>query len=133
MARGVAVIMWSIVSFAWPQVGFGQGTIYTWVDGNGTLHYSDTPTGEARSIDDELPPAASFTTRPDSASQSETQPPALPTQGATADVAADAAEREAVFNQGEGEAEDSPFGRDEDFALGRDGPFGTDNSKAFED
>ncbi len=131
MARGIGIIIWSFGALAWPQVGLGQGTIYTWVDSKGTVHYSDTPTGEARSIDAELPPAASFATRPDSASQSAIQPPALPAQRVTADAAA--AEREELFNQGEEEAEGSPFGQDEDFALGRDGPFGTDNRTMFED
>ena len=81
MARGIIIIIWSVGVFAWPQVGLGQGTIYTWVDGKGSVHYSDTPTGQARSIDDELPPAASFGTQPDSASQAATPPPALPAQG----------------------------------------------------
>ncbi len=97
----------------------------------GTVHYSDTPTVEARLIDDALPPAASFGTHPDSASQSETPPPALPAQGVLA--AADATEREEIFNQWEEESEGSPFGRDEEFALGRDRPFGPDISNAFED
>ena len=68
MARGIVIIICSVVVLAWPQVGLGQGTIYTWVDNKGTVHYSDTPTSEARSIDDELLPAASFRTRPDLAS-----------------------------------------------------------------
>ena len=129
MARSIVIIICSVVVLVWPQVGLGQGTIYTWVDSKGTVHYSDTPTGEARSIDDELPPAASFATQPDSVPQSEIPPPALPAQG----VAADATEREELFNQGDEEAEGGPFGQDEDFALGRDGPFGTDNNTAFED
>ncbi len=133
MARGIVIIIWSFGALVWPHVGLGQGTIYTWVDSKGTVHYSDTPTGEARSIDAELPPAASFATRPDSASQSEIPPPALPAQRVTADAAADAAAREELFNQGEEEAEGSPFGQDEDFVLGRDGPFGTDNRNMFED
>ena len=133
MARGIVIIILSFGALAWPQVGLGQETIYTWVDSKGTVHYSDTPTGEARSIDDELPSAASFRTLPDLASQSETQPPALPAQGVTADVAADASEREEIFNQVAGEAEGGQVGRDEDFALGRDGPFSTDHSNAFED
>ena len=48
-------------------------------------------------------------------------------------MAADASEREEIFNQVAGEAEGGQVGRDEDFALGRDGPFGTDHSNAFED
>ncbi len=131
MARGIIIIIWSVGTLAWPQVGLGQGTIYTWVDGKGSVHYSDTPTGQARSIDDELPPAASFGTQPDSASQAATPPPALPAQGVPA--ATDATKREEIFNQGEREAEGDQVGRDEDFALGRDGPFGPDNSNAFED
>ena len=133
MARGIIIVIWSVGVFAWPQVGLGQGTIYTWVDGKGSVHYSDTPTGQARSIDDELPPAASFGTQPDSASQAAPPPPALPAQGVPADTAADATERGAIFNQGEREAEGDQVGRDEDFALGRDGPFGPDSSNAFED
>lgn len=133
MARSIVIIICSIVALVWPQVGLGQGTIYTWVDSKGTVHYSDTPTREARSIDGELPPAASFATQPDSVSQSETPPPALPAQGVTADVAADASGREEPFNPWEGEAEGGPFGQDEDFALGRDGPFGPDDSNTFED
>jgi len=130
MARGIVITICSVVVLVWPQVGLGQGTIYTWVDGKGTVHYSDSPTGEARSIDDELPPAASFATQPDSVSQSETPPPALPAQGVTTDVAADASEREKLFNPCNEGAEDGSFGRDEDFALDRDGPFGPDNSTA---
>ena len=133
MARGIVIIIWSFGVLAWPQVGLGQATIYKWVDSKGTVHYSDTPTGEARSIDDELPPAASFTTQPDTASQSETHILTLPTRGVTADAATDGIEREEPFNQWAGEAEGGQVGRDEDFALGRDGPFGTDNSDAFED
>lgn len=131
MARGIVIIIWSFGVLVWPQVGLGQGTIYTWVDSKGTVHYSDTPTGEARSINDALPPAASFGTHPDSTSPAETPLPALPAQGVPA--AADATEREGIFNQWEGETEGSQIGRDEDFALGRDGPFGLDSSNAFED
>ena len=130
MARGIVIIICSVVVLVGPRVGLGQGMIYTWVDSKGTVHYSDTPAGEARSINGELPPAASFATQPDSVSQSETPPPALPAQGVPADVAADTTEREELFNQREGEAASGPFGQDEDFALGRDGPFGPDNSAA---
>ena len=130
MARGTVIIICSLVVLVWPQVRLGQGTIYTWVDSKGTVHYSDTPTREARSIDDELPPATSFATQPDSVPPSETPLPALPAQGVTADVAADASEREEPFNPWNEGAESGPFGRDEDFALGRDGPFGPDDSEA---
>ena len=58
MARGIVIIIWSFGVLVWPQVGLGQGTIYTRVDSKGIVHYSDTPTGVARSIHDELPPAA---------------------------------------------------------------------------
>ena len=129
--RGIAIIIFSFGLLVWPNVGLAQGAIYKWVDSKGTVHYSNTPTRAARSIDAELPPAASFGTHPDSASQTETPPPALPAQGVPA--AADATEREEIFNQGEGETEGSQVGRDEDFALGRDGPFGPDSSNAFED
>ena len=129
--RGIAIIIFSFGLLVWPNVGLAQGAIYKWVDSKGTVHYSNTPTRAARSIDAELPPAASFGTHPDSASQTETPPPALPAQGAPA--AADATKREEIFNQGEGETEGSQVGRDEDFALGRDGPFGPDSSNAFED
>ncbi len=129
--RGMAIIIFSFGLLVWPNVGLAQGAIYKWVDSKGTVHYSNTPTRAARSIDAELPPAASFGTHPDSASQTETPPPALPAQGVPA--AADATEREEIFNQGEGETEGSQVGRDEDFALGRDGPFGPDSSNAFED
>ncbi len=130
MARGIVIIIWSFGVLVWPQVGLGQGTIYTWVDSKGTVHYSDTPTGEARSINDALPPAASFGTHPDSTSPAETPLPALPAQGVTADAAADASEREELFNPWDGGTEGGPFGRDEDFVLGRDGPFGPDSSAA---
>lgn len=133
MARGIVIIICTAATLVWPHVALGQGTIYKWVDGKGTAHYSDTPTGEARSINDELPPAASFATQPDTALQSETQPPALPAQGMTADAAADATEREEPCNQWAGEAEGDQVGQDEGFALGRDGPFSTDNGNAFED
>ena len=129
--RGIAIIIFSFGLLVWPNVGLAQGAIYKWVDSKGTVHYSNTPTRAARSIDAELPPAASFGTHPDSASQTETPPPALPAQGVPA--AADATEREEIFNQGEGETEGGQVGRDEDFALGRDGPFGPDSSNAFED
>ena len=129
--RGMAIIIFSFGLLVWPNVGLAQGAIYKWVDSKGTVHYSNTPTRAARSIDAELPPAASFGTHPDSASQTETPPPALPAQGAPA--AADDTKREEIFNQGEGETEGSQVGRDEDFALGRDGPFGPDSSNAFED
>ena len=100
MARGIVIIILSFGVLAWPQVGLGQETIYTWVDSKGTVHYSDTPTREARSINDELPPAASFGMQPDSVPQSETPPPALPAQGVTADAAADASEREGYLTHG---------------------------------
>ena len=129
--RGIAIIIFSFGLLVWPNVGLAQGAIYKWVDSKGTVHYSNTPTRAARSIDAELPPAASFGTHPDSASQTETPPPALPAQEVPA--AADATEREEIFNQGEGETEGSQVGRDEEFALGRDGPFGPDSSNAFED
>ena len=129
--RGIAIIIFSFGLLVWPNVGLAQGAIYKWVDSKGTVHYSNTPTRAARSIDAELPPAASFGTHPDSASQTETPPPALPAQGVPA--AADATKREEIFNQGEGETEGGQVGRDEDFALGRDGPFGPDSSNAFED
>ena len=130
MARGTVIIICSVVVLVWPQVRLGQGTIYTWVDSKGTVHYSDTPTREARSIDDELPPAASFATQPDSVPPSAIPLPALPAQGVTADGAADASEREEPFNPWDEGTEGGPFGRDEDFALGRDGPFGPDDSAA---
>ena len=130
MARGIVISIWSFGVLAWPQVGLAQGTIYTWVDSKGTVHYSDSPTGEVRSIDDELPPAASFATRPDSVPQSETPRPALSTPGVQADAAASTPEREELFNPWNEKAEGGQVGRDEDFALGRDGPFGTDNSEA---
>ena len=129
--RGIAIIIFSFGLLVWPNVGLAQGAIYKWVDSKGTVHYSNTPTRAARSIDAELPPAASFGTHPDSASQTETPPPALPAQEVPA--AADATKREEIFNQGEGETEGSQVGRDEEFALGRDGPFGPDSSNAFED
>ncbi len=129
--RGIAIIIFSFGLLVWPNVGLAQGAIYKWVDSKGTVHYSNTPTRAARSIDAELPPAASFGTHPDSASQTETPPPALPAQGVPA--AADATKREEIFNQGEGETEGSQVGQDEEFALGRDGPFGPDSSNAFED
>ena len=129
--RGIAIIIFSFGLLVWPNVGLAQGAIYKWVDSKGTVHYSNTPTRAARSIDAELPPAASFGTHPDSASQTETPPPALPAQGVPA--VADATKREEIFNQGEGEAEGGQVGQDEDFALGRDGPFGPDSSNAFED
>ena len=129
--RGIAIIIFSFGLLVWPNVGLAQGAIYKWVDSKGTVHYSNTPTRKARSIDAELPPAASFGTHPDSASQTETPLPALPAQGVPA--AADATKHEEIFNQGEGETEGSQVGQDEDFALGRDGPFGPDSSNAFED
>ena len=99
MAKGIVIILWSFEVLAWPLMGLGQGTIYTWVDSKGTVHYSDTLTGEARSVDDELPPTASFAAQPDTMSRSEIQPPALPTRRVTADAVANAAEREEMFNQ----------------------------------
>jgi len=51
----------------------------------------------------------------------------------TADAAADVTDLEELFNQWEGETEGDQVGQDEDFALGRDGPFSTDNSNALED
>ena len=99
--RGIAIIIFSFGLLVWPNVGLAQGAIYKWVDSKGTVHYSNTPTRAARSIDAELPPAASFGTHLDSASQTETPPPALPAQEVPA--AADATKREEIFNQGEGE------------------------------
>ncbi|MCY4388889.1 MAG: hypothetical protein OXC18_17500 [Desulfurellaceae bacterium] len=45
-------------------------------------------------------------------------------------MAADVSERGALFNPWKGETEGSQVGRDEAFALGRDGPFGPDDSAA---
>ena len=91
---------------------------------------STTPTRQPvqpRSIDAELPPAASFGTQSDSTLHAAPTPAALPAHGATADAAADAidvAEIFAPFDQNEEEGAVSAAGMDEDFALGQDGPFG---------
>jgi uncharacterized protein DUF4124 len=39
---------------------FAQGGIYKWTDIKGTIHFSNTPTHEAETVDDLLPPAANF-------------------------------------------------------------------------
>ena len=131
MTRGSAAIIFSLGTLVWPSLGLAQGAIYKWVDSKGTVHYSNTPTGAARSIDAELPPAASFGTQSDSTLHAAPTPAALPAHGATADAAADAidvAEIFAPFDQNEEEGAVSAAGMDEDFALGQDGPFGPDNS-----
>ena len=47
---------------------FAQGSLYKWVDPQGTVHYTNAPTKDtARSVDDALPPASEF--------QSPTPPP----------------------------------------------------------
>ncbi len=139
MIRGIAIIIFSFGVLIWSNVGLAQGAIYKWVDSKGTVHYSNTPTREARSIDDELPPATSFGTQSDSASHTETNLSSLPAHRATSDAADDATDVEETFNQfdqfdqNEEEVEVRDVGIDEDFALGQDGPFGTDNSNEFED
>ncbi len=35
MAKGIVIILWSFEVLAWPLMGLGQGTIYTWVDSKG--------------------------------------------------------------------------------------------------
>src|SRR3954466_9028894 len=42
------------------SAAFAQGGIYKWTDVNGTIHFSNTPTREAETINDLLPPAANF-------------------------------------------------------------------------
>jgi hypothetical protein len=39
---------------------FAQGGIYKWTDAKGSIHFSNTPTHEAETVDDILPPAANF-------------------------------------------------------------------------
>ena len=128
MMRGIAIIIFSFGVLIWSNAGLAQGAIYKWVDSKGTAHYSNTPTREARSIDDELPPATSFGTQSDSASHTETNLSSLPAHRATSDAADDAADVEETFDQFNQDEQE-----DEDFALGQDGPFGTDNSNEFED
>ena len=75
------------------------------MDSKGTVHYSNTPTGEARSIDDELPPAPSFGTQTDSASATGADArPTPPAQIAEADAVAGATNAEETFEQAKGEA-----------------------------
>jgi hypothetical protein len=51
-----------------------QGVIYKWIDAHGIVHFSNAPTNRATPVDDELPPAASFTAPP------EPIPPAAPAE-----------------------------------------------------
>ena len=46
---------------------FAQGGIYKWTDVKGTIHFSNTPTREAETVNDLLPPAANFERPPEPA------------------------------------------------------------------
>ena len=108
MARDIVIIIWSVGLLAWPHLGLGQGTIYTWVDGKGErplFRHTNrrSPLNRRRaSTGVELWDAPGFRV-----ASGNTAPRPLPAQGVTADAAADATEREAILNQGEGAAEGS--------------------------
>jgi len=126
---GASALVVSFGALVWSSPGLAQGTIYKWVDSHGTPHYSNTPTGEAHAIDDELPPAASFGTPAASPSPVAEVPPSgtLPSDKAQARVQnkeADSVDPEGYSPAaGDGEFEEAVL--EEDFALGQDGPFGT--------
>ena len=88
----------------WSAPTLAQGTIYKWIDSDGRLHYSNTPTDEACSVDAEPPPATSFGTPAASpAPIAAVSPPGTPTSD---------------------EAQGPAQGMEADFVLGKDGPFG---------
>ena len=88
----------------WSAPTLPQETIYKWADSDGRLHYSNTPTDEARSVEAELPPATSFGTPAASpAPIAPVSPPGTPTSD---------------------EAQGPAQGMEADFVLGKDGPFG---------
>ena len=133
MMKYLATLTLSLGFLTWVNVASAQGTIYKWTDGKGTIHYSNTPTGEARAIDDELPPAPSFGTPSNPLSQTAAEASA-PEQVAVADSndsdeSVDAAED---FEPAE-EAEFDDTGAEEDFALGQDGPFGSLDTAEYDD
>ncbi|MGE0822978.1 MAG: hypothetical protein AB7G75_34865 [Candidatus Binatia bacterium] len=63
----VAILSWFVFSIV---PACAQGSLYKWVDPQGTVHYTNAPTQDtARSVDDTLPPASAF--------QSPTPPPEI--------------------------------------------------------
>ena len=116
-------------ALVWSAAALAQGTIYKWVDSAGRLHYSNTPTDEARAVNDELPPAASFGTpaaspSPIAAVPSSGTPTSDETQARAQGMEANSVDPEGYgLATGEGEFEEAAW--EEDFALGKDGPFGT--------
>jgi hypothetical protein len=73
---GVAILGLSLLVTA--SSAAAQGRIYKWVDAQGRIHFSDTPTGNAESVDEALPPASNFGTQPEPAARplASTEPPA---------------------------------------------------------
>ena len=126
------VLIWSAPTVA-------QGTVHKWIDSDGKHHYSNTPTDEARSIDTELPPATSFGTpaaspSPIAAVSPSGTPPSDEAQARTQGLEADSVDPEGYgMETGEGEFEVAAW--EEDFTLGKDGPFGTveDNVPPLDD
>ena len=124
-----SALVLSFGALVWSAAAFAQGTIYKWVDSAGRLHYSNTPTDAARAVDDELPPAASFGTPAASPSPVAAVPPPGTLPSAEAQARTQGMEADSVdpggygLAPGEGEFEEAAW--EEDFALGKDGPFGT--------
>ena len=132
-----SALVLSFGALVWSAPALAQGSIYKWVDSAGRLHYSNTPTDEARAVDDELPPATSFGTPAASPSPVAAVPPPGTLTADEAQARAQGMEANSVDPEGygpapgEGEFEEAVW--EEDFALGKDGPFGTVESDTVGD
>jgi hypothetical protein len=120
----VGLAVFFVVSLA-----VAQGRIYKWVDAQGRVHYSDTPTGLAESVDEALPPASSFGTPAETESPTTTatepalEPPSSPmaTAPAPSSEPFPAADVPPPSDAGEPETSES-FGDEEPPLAGVDSP-----------
>lgn len=91
-----------------------QARIYKWVDAEGGIHYSDSPVGDAASVDDVLPPASIFTLPPTvippAAPPSQPPPEAVAPPAPTPSVVAPPADGE--FTDDEPSADTEPTAQD---------------------
>ena len=103
--------------------------IYKWVDAEGRVHYSDTPTDEAQDVNEELPPASRFTGRarppaasPEEAPASDTE---QPQQEASADPPAESPSTD-ESSPDQSSSSDQQQAQKDEIGLGEHGPFGPD-------
>lgn len=102
--------------------------IYKWVDAEGRVHYSATPTDEAQDVDEELPPAAHFIAParpPSSSSEAPASEDEQPPQEASADSPAQSSEAP-TNDQSSLPSQQQQEQPQEEIGIGEYGPFGSD-------